>query len=150
MSSNCFVVRVYGIYIEDSARLLVSDEFVFSRGMTKFPGGGLEYGEGLRACLEREFLEETGQEFEILEHFFTTDFFVSSEFHDNKQLISVYYFVRPKGKLLFPVSEDENYFLEAKEGNQRFRWIEISRLKEADFTFPVDKHVAKMLMSIYS
>ena len=44
-----FNVRVYGLLINEHQQLLVSDE-AFKNGMlaTKFPGGGLELGEGLR------------------------------------------------------------------------------------------------------
>ena len=42
---------------------------------TKFPGGGLEFGEGLRECLVREFLEETQQKVEVKEHFIQRIFF---------------------------------------------------------------------------
>ena len=43
-----FNVRVYGILINEKNQLLVSDEYDFGFPHTKFPGGGLEYGEGTR------------------------------------------------------------------------------------------------------
>ena len=39
-----FNIRVYGILIQDS-NVLVSDEYIKGKNITKFPGGGLEYGE---------------------------------------------------------------------------------------------------------
>ena len=57
-----FNIRVYGILINDQNQVLVSDELIRGKHYTKFPGGGLEYGEGTRDCLKREFLEETGHE----------------------------------------------------------------------------------------
>lgn len=72
-----FNIRVYGIIQVDSF-LLVSDEKFNGITITKFIGGGLEYGEGLIDCLKREFIEELGIEIEILKHFYTTDFFVES------------------------------------------------------------------------
>ena len=57
-----FNVRVYGLLIDQYQRLLVTDEFIRGSYITKLPGGGLEFGEGTRACLQREFIEETGIE----------------------------------------------------------------------------------------
>ena len=53
-----FVIRVYGIIINNRNEILVSDEFQFNIKMTKFPGGGLHFGEGPEDCLRREFKEE--------------------------------------------------------------------------------------------
>src|SRR3954464_1381101 len=90
-----FNVRVYGILMDSNKRLLVSDEFIRGSYFTKFPGGGLEYGEGTRDCLKREFLEEMDLAVEVGEHLYTTDFFQRSAFHPDHQIISIYYFVRP-------------------------------------------------------
>ena len=51
---NLFNIRVYGILINDKKQVLVSDEFIRGSYYTKFPGGGLEYGEGLIEALKRE------------------------------------------------------------------------------------------------
>jgi len=42
-----FNVRVYGLLINDRQEILISDEQEYGIQFTKFPGGGLEYGEGL-------------------------------------------------------------------------------------------------------
>ena len=55
-------VRVYGVLIDPIHGLLVSDEFIRGDFFTKLPGGGLEFGEGTRDCLVREFQEETGMD----------------------------------------------------------------------------------------
>ena len=52
-----FNLRVYGILINEQNQLLVSDEYIRGMKITKFPGGGLEFGEGTRDCLKREFLD---------------------------------------------------------------------------------------------
>lgn len=70
-----FNIRVYGLLLNDNSELLVADEFEFGMKFTKFPGGGLELGEGLIDGLKREWMEELGQEIEVVEHFYTTDFF---------------------------------------------------------------------------
>lgn len=148
MEKNFFVVRVYGIFIDSLHRVLVSDEFRFGMPMTKFPGGGLEYGEGARTCLERELFEETGLAFNVQDHFYTTDFFVASEFHDQKQLISIYFFVEPVDELPSGTIDVKGEFRDGVEGSQGFRWIGLNEISEADFTFPVDKHVANLLKKI--
>jgi len=53
-----FVIRVYGLIINANKEVLISDEYVLKTYMTKFPGGGLEFGEGTIDCLKREFREE--------------------------------------------------------------------------------------------
>ncbi len=76
-----FTIRVYGIILNDRNEVLLSDESYRGHRFTKFPGGGLEYGEGTLDCLRREIREETGCRIEILRHLYTTDFFQESLFH---------------------------------------------------------------------
>ena len=89
-----FNIRVYGILKDSKNRVLVSDEFIRGSYYTKFPGGGLELGEGTRDCLRREFKEETNLEVTIGEHIYTTDFYQISAFNNAHQIISIYYFYR--------------------------------------------------------
>lgn len=139
-----FNIRVYGIMLIENA-LLVSDEFIKGNKITKLPGGGLEFGEGTIDGLKREFKEELDLEVDIIEHFYTTDFFVHSSFDTNSQVLSIYYIVKPLGKLNFKVSNTlHNY--EHKEGAQAFRWIKIKDLKENDFTLIIDRKVAELLI----
>lgn len=133
-----FNVRVYGILVNAHSEVLVTDEVRFGRHMTKFPGGGLHYGEGIIDCIKREFREELDCEIEIVKHFYTTDFFQPSAFHNKHQLISIYYLV--KGS---PVLRE--YKAPVSENEQSFRWILLSDISEKDFTFPIDKKVAGML-----
>ena len=140
-----FNVRVYGILINEKNQLLVSDEYDFGFPHTKFPGGGLEYGEGTRECLIREFLEECDLKIEVLEHFYTTDFFQKSAFNDS-QIISIYYKVRSLEDLKFNVSEIVFDFKDNINGQQSLRWISVDKLKKDDFTLPIDKFVAEMLI----
>src|SRR6266487_1963876 len=90
-----FNIRVYGILINEEKQVLVADEFIRGKYFTKFPGGGLELGEGTRDCLKREFREEMDLEVEAGEHIYTTDFFLASAFNPNHQIISIYYLVKP-------------------------------------------------------
>jgi len=91
-------VRVYGLIINPEQQVLLSDEFRFGIKMTKFPGGGLELGEGPVDCIKREAIEEFGQEVEIIKHFYTTEFFQKAMFVDNHQLICIYYLIAFKKK----------------------------------------------------
>ena len=133
-----FNIRVYGLLINSDEEVLITDELRFGKAMTKFPGGGMHFGEGTIECLKREFREELGCEIEVIKHFYTTDYFQSSAFHSDHQLISIYYVV--KGT---PTLKGEK---EPKEENdQSFRWISLSEISENDFTFPIDKKVAQLL-----
>lgn len=143
-----FNVRVYGILTLNNA-VLVSDEFIKGNKITKFPGGGLEFGEGTKDCLIREFKEELDLDVEILDHLYTTDFFVSSAFHTNSQIISIYYFVKAKSKLNFKISLTEHNY-DKKEGAQSLRWLDYKDLKESDLTLIIDKRVAELLMKKYT
>ncbi len=76
-----FNIRVYGILINEQKQILVSDEFIRGNYYTKFPGGGLEIGEGTRDCLKREFKEEMNLNVEVGDHLYTTDFYQKSAFN---------------------------------------------------------------------
>src|SRR3954466_11873959 len=89
-----FNIRVYGILLGDNNEVLVSDEYIRGNYYTKFPGGGLEFGEGTRDCLKREFMEEMNLNVQVTEHLYTTDFFQISAFNPSHQIISIYYYVK--------------------------------------------------------
>ena len=112
--------------------------------MTKFPGGGLEFGESTIDCLKRECIEEFGQEFIVIKHLYTTDFFITSAFNHKQQLISIYYQIEPKNSVQFKVSSFLFDF-EKVEGAQSFRWINIEEIEENTFTFQIDKEIGKRL-----
>ena len=76
-----FNIRVYGVLINEKKQVLLSDEFIRGKYYTKFPGGGLESGEGTRDCLKREFKEEMDLEVQIEDHIYTTDYFQMSAFN---------------------------------------------------------------------
>ncbi|MCF8213327.1 MAG: NUDIX hydrolase, partial [Cryomorphaceae bacterium] len=58
-------LRVYGFLEDDQGRILVSAERFRGMPLVKYPGGGVEWGEGLREALSREFQEELGLEISI-------------------------------------------------------------------------------------
>ncbi len=141
-----FLLRVYGLVINENEEILISDEFELNMKMTKFPGGGVEFGEGITDALIREFREECqGQEIENIRHFYTTDFHQPALFFDDTQLISVYYLVDLKQPLKFKVSDKAFDFEIGGAQTQSFHWVKIKTLKEADITFPIDKFVVGKL-----
>ena len=143
--SNLFNIRVYGLIVYDN-KLLVTDEYRLDQYMTKFPGGGLEYGEGTTDCLKRECIEELGQEIEIVRHFYTTDYFQPSlSLSKKSQLISIYYVALLKKPPAF-ASTDRVFDIQPTDQAQSFRWLKANKLNPENFTFPVDKKVVGMIL----
>lgn len=147
-----FNLRVYGILINDQRQVLVSDEYIRGNYYTKFPGGGLEFGEGTRQCLEREFMEEMGLQVDIGDHIYTTDFFQLSAFHPSHQIISIYYYARPLASITVPLRDTPFQFDEQqlsvyqKTGEtETFRFIDWEEFSEASVTLPIDKVVARLI-----
>lgn len=140
-----FTVRVYALIINDEDQVLITDEFQLGMKMTKFPGGGMHFGEGTIDCLKRELLEECNQELVDIQHFYTTDFYQKALFYDDHQLISIYYKAKLKEPIQVKISEKAFDFSEFINGNQSFRWVSINSINPDIFTFPIDKHVAHLL-----
>ena len=145
-----FNVRVYGILLDPQNRLLVSDEFIRGEYFTKFPGGGLEFGEGTRDGLAREFVEETGLTVTVGEHLYTTDFFQISAFNKKDQIISIYYFVHSNECENIKTSETLFDFTPAQVADktataESFRWVEWENLMEETMSLPIDKVAIQLL-----
>ena len=147
-----FNLRVYGILINDKKQVLVSDEFIRGNYYTKFPGGGLEFGEGTRDCLAREFMEEMNLKVEVGEHIYTTDYFQMSAFNPEHQIISIYYFARALEEIKTPLRDkvfdfDENQLAVYQQTGETetFRFIDRENFSEESVTLPIDKIVAKMV-----
>lgn len=147
-----FNIRVYGIFINDKKQILVSDEYIRGKYYTKFPGGGLEMGEGTRDCLKREFKEEMDLDVEIGDHLYTTDYFQLSAFNPDDQIISIYYFVNPLEKIKFSLTQSKFDFTEDqlkiyfdKSEIETFRFVDLKDFSEKDVTLPIDKIVATII-----
>jgi 8-oxo-dGTP diphosphatase len=128
-----FNIRVYGIW-EQHGKVLVNEEIIRGKAVIKFPGGGLDWGEGTIDCLKREWKEELNIDIQILGHFYTTDFFQASAF-DNSQVISIYYFITAD------VPEVITNYVE----NERAFWIDTKDVSADTFTLAIDKVVGGML-----
>ena len=151
-----FNIRVYGILINEANQVLVSDEYIRGAYITKFPGGGLEPGEGTRDCLKREFMEEMNLRVAIAEHFYTTDFYQKSAFNPEHQIISIYYFVKalepiavPLRNKIFDFDEQQMEVYTATGETETFRFVNWEEFTEETVTLPIDKIIAKLLKNNY-
>lgn len=151
-----FNVRVYGILLSNTKQVLVSDEYIRGKYYTKFPGGGLEFGEGTRACLQREFKEEMNLDVSIEDHIYTTDIFQMSAFNPEHQIIAVYYFAKALQPITVPLRTTEFDFdeqqLELYKQTQQietFRFIDWENFSADAVTLPIDKIVASLLIEKY-
>lgn len=140
-----YIVRVYALIFNSKNEILISDEYQLNMRMTKFPGGGMHFGEGPIDCLKREAIEEFGQEIEVLEHFYTTDYFQATQFYNDAQLLSIYYIAKFVDPIKFKISEIPFDFKEDKNGYQSFRWMKLENIDADEMTFPVDKKVVSLL-----
>ncbi len=144
MPSNCpFTIRVYAVLTNMKDEVLLTKETYRGVFFCKFPGGGLEYGEGTLDTLKRELHEELHLSNVDFSHFYTTDTFVESFFDTNTQVLSIYYKNRNPLK-------DSDVLLAIGDKNLRgLKWIPIDALQESDVTFPIDKKVVALLKSAY-
>lgn len=134
-----FNIRVYGIWIR-GGQVLVNEELIRGKKVIKFPGGGLDWGEGTLDCLKREWKEELNLEIDVLEHFYTTDYFQHSAF-DDSQVISIYYLVS---------SHEPPDGLINNEANERTYWMSLKDVSSDTFTLAIDKKVGAMLQLFFS
>ena len=148
------IVRVYGLLIDEQKQVLVSDEYIRGNYYTKFPGGGLEFGEGLREGLVREFQEEMQLNIEVLDHLYTTDFFQRSAFNPAHQILSVYYRVKALEPIRVPLRETPFEFdseqLDAYTKTlqtESFRFIQWDDFSSERVSLPIDKIVADLIKS---
>ena len=132
-----FNIRVYALIILKN-NILLSRELIQNELIYKFPGGGVELGEGIVDALQREAKEEMGQHLNHITHFYTTDFFQRSSFDSSEQLISIYF----KASL----SKNLNNRLKIPVKDQPvFEWKRLVDLDEENLHFPIDKKVLNMI-----
>ncbi len=138
-------VRVYGMLVANNDYLLVSDECIGGKFYTKFPGGGLEPKEGLKSCVEREFLEETGLGVSVLEHVYTLDTYVESKFKKGMQVLAVYYTVAAGPNIFnsFPANNNalkgDHFFINNAAGVEKCRWVQWKQADESMFQLESDQ-----------
>ncbi len=149
---SMFNIRVYGILINEKRQILVSDEFIRGAYITKFPGGGLEFGEGTRECLAREFMEEMNLKVKITDHIYTTDFYQQSAFNAAHQIISIYYFAEalepitaPLRSKAFDFDAQQMKMYEETGETETFRFIDWDDFSEESVSLPIDKIVSSII-----
>lgn len=138
--SKPFNVRIYGLAIH-KRKLLILEEPFMGRMVKKFPGGGLEFGEGTRDCLKREFKEELNLDINVTGHFYTQDFFLQSGLDSNEQILMIYYRVE-----LIDISQ---LILIDKE-IKNLIWLELNSLTKEKLSLPTDRLVTEMLWDEFS
>jgi len=142
---SALTLRVYGLLIHNG-QILVSDELIKGQRITKFPGGGLEFGEGLKDCLIREVREEMGIEALDPHHFYTTDFFQQSSFHSSPmQVVSVYYTFRVADPDAIPVVQVPFTGITGPGDQEVFRWLRIEGSDPEELSLTIDRVVWGMV-----
>ena len=135
-----FNLRVYAILKNKQGKLLITHERYGEVEFYKFPGGGLEFGEGTVRGLKRELKEELGITVSKLDHLFTTDEFVPSAFRKEDQIISIYYLVKlPENQEISTIDSNPG----SAEILDRI-WVNASELNTY-LRFPMDLKVSKLL-----
>ena len=150
---DLFNIRVYGILINEKRQILLSDEYIRGKYYTKFPGGGLEFGEGTRDCLAREIQEEMDLKVEVGEHIYTTDFYQPSAFNPRHQILSIYYYVHPLEEIRFELrnkpfdfNERELNAYREKGETETFRFVDLDRFSVEMLSLPIDKIVGEIIL----
>jgi len=145
-------IRVYGILVNDQQEVLVSDEYIRGNYYTKFPGGGLEVGEGTRDCLKREFMEEMQLQVEVGDHIYTTDFYQQSAFNQAQQILSIYYYAQalepirvPLKTTPFDFDEQQLALYEKTRQIETFRFINREQFSPEALSLPIDKIAASVV-----
>ena len=137
-----FNLRVYALLINEKQEILLSDENRFGKFFTKFPGGGVEHGEGIQDALFRELQEELHLEISGADFFYFNEFHQASAF-DNSNLIAFYYLIKINKKELDLAIKQ--YTIPFYEEHEKQRWIALNELNDSDLTFPIDRIVLEKL-----
>ena len=128
-----FNVRVYVTIVKDQKVFALFEEYAGEQ-LLKFPGGGLEFGESVIECVQREFDEELNLKIKNIEHFYTQEDFLVSRFRDSEQLLTIYYLAD---------IVDESDLLIRDACIEKAEWVSLH--KENPFPLPVDKIVFEKL-----
>ena len=131
-----FNVRLYAL-LEYKGKVLVMHEPFQGKLIYKFPGGGLEFGEGTKDCIKRELKEELNLKVEVHEHFYTQDFFVLNAFDPTEQVLLIYYKATITDKALAKLK-----VLDADISE--LLWLTKEELNAEKFTLEADKVVVEL------
>lgn len=134
---RAFNIRIYGLLIEQSQLLITKEPFMGDL-IYKFPGGGLEFGEGVTDCLKREFKEELNLDIEVVQHVFTQEKYIQSALNPDDQVLMIYYLVKAKNFDAFEVKTSV-----IKE----LIWKNLDELEIDDLTMPTERQALQNLLA---
>jgi ADP-ribose pyrophosphatase YjhB (NUDIX family) len=142
MKTKRFNIRVYGIVVY-KGKILLSHENYRNHEFTKFPGGGLEWGESTHECLVREFKEELKIDVEPGFLFHVTETFQQSKFFPDDQVLGIYFLVNSNGfdKIIVGKRISIN-----PEKGETFEWVPLDDFKVDGLTFATDREAAAKLL----
>ena len=142
-SVSNFNLRVYAIIIS-AENILLSHELINGENIIKFPGGGVEYGEGTIEALQREAKEEMNLNLKDVKHFYTTDFFQQSSFIKSDQLICIYYLASLEKDIFSSI-----HLNQPTKDHPTFCWYNVNKLTKKMFHFPIDRHVYSLVKQMF-
>jgi mutator protein MutT len=137
-----FNLRVYALLINEKQEILLSDENRFGKFFTKFPGGGVEHGEGIQDALFRELQEELHLEISRADFFYFNEFHQASAF-DQSNLVAFYYIVNIQKAAVH--LQEEGYTIPFEQEQELQRWKAVQELQKDELTFPIDQKVLEKL-----
>lgn len=137
-----FNLRVYALLINEKQEILLSDEYRFGKFFTKFPGGGVEHGEGIQDALFRELQEELHLEITSADFFYFNEFHQASAF-DQSNLVAFYYIVNIQKAAV--QLQEEGYTIPFEQEQELQRWKAVQELQKDELTFPIDQKVLEKL-----
>lgn len=142
-----FLLRASRIRDDGSCawEVLLSDELIGGKPCTKWPGGGVEFGEGPMDCVRREAEEELGQSISVGRLMHATGDFIRSAWRPREQVLCYYYLAALDGDARFRISTASFGFLPGEQ--QSFRWAQLDELPPGELTFETDRSALEALRS---
>ena len=118
-------IGIYGVAKEENKILLVIQEKGPYAGLFDLPGGKIEFGETVDQTLHREFLEETGMDFETMSQI--DNFSICFEFSENE----IYYMFHHIG-LIYSVLNLRK--ADMFKSSMKYLWVDVRILSQEKVT----------------